>query len=282
MRWEASLARIAARVPELRTRWQESKPFRYLVCDAFLMPDFAEQILSEYPSPSSAVWNDTTYVHQRRKLTLTSGFPALIAEFFDLTSSDEFREVLTEITGIDALLHDPDLVGGGLHQVLPGGFLNVHVDYNFHPKTKLHRRLNLLLYMNEQWKEEYGGYLELWDMSERRQIESIAPTFNRAVLFETNEVSFHGHPRPIASPPAITRKSLAVYYYSVHRNVAEVAPEHNTLYRQTTGLAGLLKVLRSSLEATRERLRTAGPAKLGRAMVARMTRLLSGAPPPNN
>ncbi len=88
-------------------------------------------------------------------------------------------DLVSDIVGIAGLLHDPALVGGGLHQILPGGFLDVHTDYNFHPQTKLHRRLNLLLYMNKDWKREYEGYLELWDMDAKKQIEDIAPAFNR-------------------------------------------------------------------------------------------------------
>lgn len=170
-----------------------------------------------------------------------------------MTESDEFKNLISSICNIPQLISDPELVGGGLHQIMNGGYLDVHVDYNFHPQTKLHRRLNLLLYLNKDWKQEYEGYLELWDMDAKKQLDAIAPIFNRAVIFETNEISYHGHPRPLNMPPDVMRKSLAVYYYSKEREESEVAIEHNTIYRQTTGLKGYVKTSLSALVALDER-----------------------------
>lgn len=169
-----------------------------------------------------------------------------------------------------------------MHQILRGGFLDVHVDFNRHPETKLHRRLNLLLYVNKDWKPEYEGYLELWDMKAKRRVENIAPSFNRAVLFETSEVSFHGHPRPLNCPPEITRKSLAVYYFTQTREASSLSPEHNTLYRQTLGLAGYVKTFRAALKAGAERLREQGGAgPVAGRMLKRLGRALKGLPPEN-
>jgi hypothetical protein len=255
----AALSRVSARAPALRSSWSdEHKPFRYVVADDFLPPDFAESIYECYPPPDVEGWDQITYTHQRKKFVRTGDFPTPIAAFFDLMAHPEFLSMLEGITGIKSVLADPSLVGGGLHQIVRGGFLDVHVDFNFHPETKLHRRMNLLVYMNKGWQPEYGGQLELWDMKKDERIEDLAPDFNRAVLFETTEHSFHGHPRPLATPSNVTRKSLAVYYYTKEREQAAVAPEHNTLYRQTTGLAGYLKTTRASLEASTERLRSGG------------------------
>ena len=192
--------------------------------DDFLPPDLAETVLTAYPTPNVETWDRTTYTHLRKKFTLTKNFPTPIDELFAWTASARFLELVSEVTGIPRLLADPVLLGGGLHQIARGGFLDVHVDFNFHPRTKLHRRLNLLLYMNRDWKPEYQGYLELWDMRERRLLEAISPDFNRLVLFETNEVSFHGHPQLLETPPGLTRKSLAVYYYTERRVASDVDP----------------------------------------------------------
>jgi Rps23 Pro-64 3,4-dihydroxylase Tpa1-like proline 4-hydroxylase len=274
----ASLDAFHPRVERLAAQWSDpKKPFRYLVEDSFLPAGFAEELLASYPAPEADGWDNITYTHQRKKFVRTSSFPGAVAQFFRLCEDQRFLDIIEKVTGIKKVLADPALVGGGLHQIVNGGFLNVHVDFNFHPKTKLHRRLNLLLYMNKDWRSDYGGNLELWDMQKKLQIENIAPEFNRAVLFETNEVSFHGHPRPLAGPDGLTRKSLAVYYYTEQRERTAVAPEHNTLYRNTTGLRGYLKTARSSLEATVERLQREGIRPVTKIVVDR----LLGKPPQN-
>lgn len=278
---ELTLERLRERKAELQRGWSASKPFRYLVVDDFLPPTFAEEILAAYPQPGAGDWDNTTYIHQRNKLTQTSGFAEPIARFFALTATPDFRALVSEITGIPKLIDDPELVGGGLHQILCGGFLDVHVDYNFHPKTKLHRRLNLLLYLNKDWRPEFEGYLELWDLESNRQLEHIAPLFNRAVIFETSEVSYHGHPKPVNTPPHITRKSLAIYYYTEEHDAAAVAPEHNTLYKQTTGFQGYVKTLKSATKAAGERLGRQGITRLCKDLARRTYRHIQGLPPEN-
>ncbi len=281
-RFHGTSARLRASLSELRRQWvAPGKPFPYLYVDEFLPAEFAEEILAVYPPPSIPGWSRATYTHQRKKFTMTSGFPEPIERFFALTASREFRDLVSEVTGIPELLHDPELVGGGLHQILRGGFLDVHVDYNFHPRTKLHRRLNLLLYLNKGWKPEYAGYLELWHLPAKRQVERIAPLFNRAVMFETSEVSYHGHPRPLDCPQNVTRKSLAIYYYTMERSPSAIAPEHNTLYKQTTGARGYAKIFVSAAVAAVERGRQQGLGALGRHVIRKAYRRARGLPPEN-
>jgi len=255
---QRSLERLAARADEYAREWKSKTPFHYLVMDDFLAPEDAEAILAAYPDPDGENWNHPTYVNQKKKFTKTSGFPPKIAEFFELTAAPEFLALMSRIMGIADLQEDPDLVGGGLHQTIRGGFLDVHIDYNYHPKTKLHRRANLLLYMNKGWQDDWEGCLELWDMGTKRRLERVAPEFNRAVLFETNEVSYHGHPVPLKAPHGIARKSLAVYYYTATREDGTLAPEHNTLSRQTTGAGGYVKTALTAAEAALERAKGQG------------------------
>ena len=264
----------------LKTRWDKAEPFHYIVIDNFLPPTYAERILVEYPEPELKGWDSTTFVHQKRKFTKSHGFPPVIESLFSFLSDKRFKDQLTLITGIKDIVSDPDLVGGGLHQILQGGFLDVHVDFNYHPKTNYHRRLNLLLYMNRDWKREYEGYLELWDMTKTVQIADIAPLFNRAVVFETNEISYHGHPKPLMVPHGLTRKSLAVYYYTKTRESSCL--EHNTLYRQTTGISGYLKTMRSSAESTIERGLSFGLKRLSITLIRKAMRIVRGLQHENN
>ncbi len=273
--------RLQPRISELSAAWHSARPFPYIVVDDFLPTDFGLRLLEAFPSPAEEEWQDTTYRHQRNKLSRETAFPEPIDLFFRLTAWPRFRDHLSAITGIADLLDDPDLVGGGCHQILAGGFLDVHVDFNLHPKTKLHRRLNLLVYLNQDWSEEWGGSLELWDMENQALVEKVPPIFNRAVLFETSEVSYHGHPHPLKTPDSVTRKSLAVYYYTRTPGTTSSAPEHNTVYRQTTGLQGYLKTTSSSLAAASERLRSEGGVATTRDVGRKIIRKLRGLPQEN-
>lgn len=124
----------------------------------------------------------------------------------------KFLRYLEDLTGISGLIPDPYFDGGGVHKVARGGFLKIHADFNWHKKMKLDRRVNLLLYLNSDWKEEWGGHLELWDG--RRCVKKVLPTMGTMVIFNTTDYSFHGHPHPLNCPDGVTRNSIALYYYT--------------------------------------------------------------------
>ena len=115
-----------------------------------------------------------------------------------------------------------------------GGRLGIHADFNRHPRFDLDRRLNLLVYLNKDWREEYGGHLELWNRGMTHCEVKILPVFNRVVLFSTTDFTYHGHPDPLACPEGMTRKSLALYYYTNGRPTDEVSGGHTTLFRPRT------------------------------------------------
>ena len=122
-----------------------------------------------------------------------------------------------------------------MHLIEPGGFLKIHVDFNWHERLKLDRRLNLLLYLNRDWPEEYGGHLELWNHDVSRCVKRILPIFNRCVIFNTSESSHHGHPDPMKCPPGRCRKSLALYYYTNGRPEGDTSDRHRTSYKLRPG-----------------------------------------------
>jgi hypothetical protein len=262
---------------EIQKQWLSGKPFHYCYVDNFLPVEIAESLLASYPSVNQDNWTKTTYVHQRNKLHTQSGFSEPIQNFFDLTTAPKFLKLISEITSINNLIADPELFGGGVHQILPGGFLDVHIDYNIHPEKKLYRRLNLLLYLNKNWQREYEGYVELWDMENKKLVAEIAPVFNRAIMFETNEISYHGHPKPLKCPPPMTRKSLALYYYTKEReDEFRSVKEHNTIYKQTSGFQGYAKTFQSSCRSLVELLRKDGSEELCRQLVKKIGRKLRG------
>ena len=139
-----------------------------------------------------------------------------------------FLNFLENLTGITGLVSDPHLRGGGLHEIRRGGTLGVHADFNLHPRLKLYRRLNLLIYLNKDWNEAWGGALELWDG--QRCVRAISPLFNRAVLFDTSNFSYHGHPHALDCPPDRSRKSVALYYYSLECPSETDRTEHGTVF----------------------------------------------------
>lgn len=245
------------RLTEIRNDYQSKKPFRYTMFEGFFKKEISDQIYNSYPTITDGRWDGTTYIDQKNKFqktTFENG--SVFIDVFKELNSPEFLKWLGGVTEVPDLLGDNELFGGGLHQSIQGAFLNVHVDYNIHPKTKLHRRLNVLVYMNKDWRDEYQGQLELWDLSNNRKVllATYAPLFNRCVIFETNEISYHGHPKPLKTPEGVNRKSIATYYYTEKRPGEEMALEHNTIYINTEGASGLYKRFLSGVKAFFERI----------------------------
>jgi len=205
-----------AGLPALRVEYAQAEPFPNIVLDQFLQPWAAEGALAEFPSIDSPDWIQYKHVNEN-KLGKgdRSSFGPTLGAVIDELNSWRFLRFLSDLTGIESLLADPSLQGGGLHLSARGGFLTVHADFTVHPYHRTwRRRINLLVYLNKQWEDSYGGHLELWDRQMQRCARRIAPHFNRAVIFNTEPDSFHGHPDPMTCPPGVTRKSLALYYYT--------------------------------------------------------------------
>lgn len=201
-----------------REQFNTSPGFRHVVMENFLDEDFCRVVGSGFEVALSHKDHGATKSH--RDVLRKTGTPNLRVmtdeqvTVFEEIHSERFLAFLEKLTGIYPIYADKELKGGGLHSSARGGYLNVHTDFNFHPSNDTHRRLNLILYVNETWKEEWEGALELWNSDVSECVAKVFPKFNRAVLFETSEISFHGHPVPLACPDGVTRKSIAVYYYS--------------------------------------------------------------------
>jgi Rps23 Pro-64 3,4-dihydroxylase Tpa1-like proline 4-hydroxylase len=220
---------------ELRDRYCSAKPFPHLVIDRLFPDEVLDRILAVFPAPEHNGWQ--TFDNPREKklgnLDRLLEVDETIAGFLVAMNSPSMLDFLEKLTGIDGLIPDPYFGGGGLHQIVRGGFLKIHTDFNWHPKLKLDRRLNLLVYLNKDWREDYGGHLELWDRALKRAEKSILPVFNRTVVFSTTDFSYHGHPRPLRCPDSTTRKSISLYYYSNGRPEEEKSAPHDTLFRET-------------------------------------------------
>lgn len=217
-----------------RDSYAVASPFPHVVIDDFLPPEVLDEVLREFPSPQRADWHSFDSPLERKLATkddamLGEATRHLLAEF----NSAPFIDFLERLTGIEGLVPDPHFSGGGLHQIERGGHLKVHADFNRHPHTQLLRRLNVLVYLNRDWKDEFGGGLELWSRDMKARERQILPLFNRCVVFSTTDTSFHGHPEPLNCPEGMTRKSIALYYYSSPGG--EGIRDHNTLFQARPG-----------------------------------------------
>jgi hypothetical protein len=218
----------------LRERFRSAEPFPFIVIDDFLDADFAREVTASYPTFESALERGFSFnfVNERKKVQVTdvSKFPEPVARLNEAISSPAFLDQLSYITGIPALLADPELVGGGMHVTGPHGRLDVHVDFNYIPERSLHRRLNILIYLNPQWQAAWGGHVELWDRDVRRCYHALVPRLNRCVIFETSETSFHGV-SAVHCPEHLERRSFAAYYYTREPPPKWDGKVHSTVFR---------------------------------------------------
>ncbi len=200
-------------------------PFPSVVLDDFLPEETAAEVAGEFPDFHAPVWNEySNAIEVKKSCNHWDKFPKATYKLFTFLNSTEFVSRVSALCG-EQLFSDPGLHGGGWHSHGPGGKLNMHLDYSIHPKLGLERRINLILYMQPAWKSEWGGALGFWEHDDKtngpgRLVKEIPCLFNRAVLFDTSQNSWHGLPDPVACPPDRPRNSLAVYYLCEPRKAA--------------------------------------------------------------
>ena len=225
-RWNAELQAVSR-------EYQNNHPVPHIFLNDFLELPVARQIAEEFPARNTDAWTHYQH-HNENKLGMAKRecFPPELGAVVDELNSPEFVSWLSQLTGIPGLMADPMLEGGGLHQSGRGGFLNVHTDFsNHHYHKNWRRRVNLILYLNEGWQEPWGGSIELWDSGMHHCVAKYPPLLNHALIFNTNEISYHGFPEPLQCPEGASRKSLALYYYTLSENISV----RSTNYRARPG-----------------------------------------------
>ncbi|MGF1455736.1 MAG: 2OG-Fe(II) oxygenase [Alphaproteobacteria bacterium] len=256
------IARLNAEKTTLREQFEAGQPYPNLVLDDLFDGEVLDRVLAEFPGGNGRDWvtwdNENEIKQTSRGIT---GLP-LFTQFLLLQlSSEPFLEVIRSITGMDDLVWDPLFHGAGLHESRRGGWLNLHADWTKHPVLPLRRRLNLIIYLNRDWQEEWGGALDLVDFETRKVGTSVPPLYNRMVLFPTTEETLHGFPTPITCPPDQTRRSISVYYWSADRDAVKTAQSINFLpgggtTKRTAFIRSLIPpVALARLEQIRDRLR---------------------------
>jgi Rps23 Pro-64 3,4-dihydroxylase Tpa1-like proline 4-hydroxylase len=218
----------------LKAEFNAAQPFRWFTIYPFLNAGFAREVAGAYPTfeTSRELGFEFARLNEQKKVQITDStkFPPAVKKLAEQLAAPQFLADLEYITGIPQLLADPKLEGGGMHLTGPGGRLDVHVDFNFLPDRKLHRRLNILVYLNEYWDAAWGGAVELWDKQVERCHHALAPDLNRCVVFETSNDSFHGV-QPVHCPPDRARISFAAYYYTEQAPPHWLGKPYDTIFR---------------------------------------------------
>jgi len=199
---------------DLQVQYASAKPFPHIAIDDFMPPSLLEGCLEDFPATDNA---EHTYNRAQERLKRSFSpdlLPPRTRELFYSMNSRPFIQIIENISGIKGLIPDPYFLGGGFHEIAEGGHLSVHADFNHHTLLNLERRINVLIYLNKDWTDEYGGQLELWDNSMTHRIHSYVPLFNRCVIFSTTSMSNHGNPTPVHHPAGVPRRSIALYYYT--------------------------------------------------------------------
>ncbi len=239
---------------KLNEEFNQATPYRHVVINNFLNNEFAESLYLHFPALDQMSRN---YQGLNEHKSEGAGFENYHADFSNLRKAlneKSFYEAISKITGIADLYSVEDALGMGVHQGGNGSYLDIHIDFNIHHIRNIHRRVNLLIFLNKDWKEEYGGLVEMWNKDVSKLEQAYLPGFNRCVIFETSEISYHGYGK-INVPEGVTRKSFYGYYYTDLREGA--AGYHDTIFkaRPEEGLAKKIKTdVKETLKNTVKRV----------------------------
>jgi len=230
---------------DLSQAYQTAEPFPHIVIDNFLPEFFLDQIITHFPLPEEATVShksDTQYLKKGYRPQQLNGNPCV--HYLATLNSVPMLDFLQQLTGITGLIPDPYYEGGGLHETDNGGMLQIHADFTLHKKLQVARRINMIIFLNKDWKYEYGGALELWDSQMKTKQQEIVPIYNRCVIFNTSADSFHGHPVPVNCQPGLSRRSVALYFYTASVNNSALSSATSWQQTEQSFSAKLIKKLK--------------------------------------
>ena len=230
---ETDTARAAGQA--LNQTYRAAEPYHHICVDDFLTPDILDKVRDDLATLPDA---EAAFDRAQEKLKTSYNperLPSYTRALFHALNSRPFILFLEEMTGIKGLIPDPYFIGAGIHRVANGGHLDIHADFNLHKQMNVERRLNVLIYLNKDWKEEYGGSFEVWDKEMTGKVAGFVPHFNRMCCFSTGSDTFHGNPETVNHPDGEHRMSIALYYYTATWDASRKA--HTTLFKPRPGTA---------------------------------------------
>lgn len=227
-----NLDKLNARIEQDAIAFNNATPFKHIAVTDFLVPDKMQEIGRSFPGENWDGWGNRDNEHQRNKMSCMDAatIPEPLDRLLFELNSGPFISWLEKLTGIANIIPDPHYYGGGLHMTLPGGTLTPHIDFHTIAGKPLYRRINLLVYLNENWAESNNGALELWDQNKDTIAREVLPELGTCVIFQTDNKSLHGFSKPVAGRP---RCSVAMYYYTA-TDAEEFSGDGVTYWRTQT------------------------------------------------
>jgi Rps23 Pro-64 3,4-dihydroxylase Tpa1-like proline 4-hydroxylase len=237
-----------------QSSYSSASPFAHAVFDGVFNPELLDKVIEEFHQVDGGWREFETKYEKKLQMNKYLHLRPTTRAFLDTLNSEPFLRFLETLTGIEGLIPDPYLEGAGIHKIVPGGKLGVHVDFNLHSIMNVYRRINVILYLNKDWQEEYGGHFELWDEHKNGCVKKVLPVYNRMAIFSTTSTSFHGHPNPLTCPEDRCRLSLALYYYTAEDNGAQARNPHSTVFLTEEGRREELTHKRTLLQRIKNKL----------------------------
>lgn len=214
-------------------QYQTVQPYPHICIDNFLPPAVLERCLKELEQLGTPEMQFSRPQENLKASYIPERLPTYTRNLFYAFNSRPFIAFLEAMTGIKGLIPDPYFAGAGIHRISNGGHLDIHADFNLHGQLNLERRLNVLIYLNPEWQEDWGGSFEIWDKDMSSKQKSFVPIFNRMVTFSTGSDTFHGNPEPVRHPQGKPRQSIALYYYTATWDASRKS--HTTLFKPRPG-----------------------------------------------
>ena len=245
------LDRLRADLPATVERYRTATPFPHVVIDGVLHAGAFAKAAAEFPGLRDEFWKGYLHVNETKySNTQPDTWGETLTAVAKELCSPEFVGYLEELTGIEDLMPDWTMDGGGLHQTMTGGHLNIHADFStHHTHENWARRVNILLYLNEEWRPEWGGQLELWDADMTACQGKVTPAGNRMLVFTTSLDSFHGHPDPLTCPDDVARRSMALYYFTEEEHAVRRSTNYQARPDESAARKAAIWADRSALAA---------------------------------
>lgn len=235
-----------AKGKEKAETYQSGEPYHHICIDNFLPEPVIAQVCKDLDTLPDAESSFSRAQENLKSSYNPDRLPEYSRNLFHAFNSRAFILFLEDMTGITGLIPDPYFIGAGIHKTLNGGHLDIHADFNVHGHMRVERRLNVLIYLNPDWQEDWGGSFEVWDKQMTTKMASFVPTYNRMVCFSTGSDTFHGNPEPVNHPDGKPRQSIALYYYTATWDDTRVA--HSTLFKPRPGSADARMTTRTRID----------------------------------